>query len=206
MKIVIVSMMMAIVGLLGYTPAVEGIVVEDPLYPGMTIVAQEESQAKAVYKITKWNVEFKVMLTRSPQAVDVKMLGPDGTVVGLGKFGKEGNAGRKLVLRKTAKGIISLWQFAADRVLVKGGTVRLMAMQEEGNQLWTCQYCCYEANLIDEGHVYSDEDYAKEQIKKGKKPHEWGWIYDLPPSSAREAYTDCVDSCLEGGECSDYEW
>ena len=109
----------------------------------------------------------------------------------------------------TAKLRSILWEifpkkFAVDRTFIEDGKLQVIALQEEGNQLWTCQYCCYETHL--QGTAYSDDAYVEEQIKKGKPPKEWGWIYDLPPSDAREAYTDCVDACMEGEECSDYEW
>ncbi|MEM7375570.1 MAG: hypothetical protein AAF587_43655 [Bacteroidota bacterium] len=177
---------------------------QDPLYKGIKIVDKKLSPEKAVYHLKKWDIDFKVSLSKTPTAVNIRIFGPKESLIGIGKIGKEGTKARKLVMQKSAKGIISLWQFAMDRVMINNGNLVLVGMLKEGSQLWTCQYCCYETHL--QGTAYTDGQYVAEQIKKGKPPKDWGWIYDLPPSDAREAFTDCVDACLSGEECSDYEW
>lgn len=180
-----------------------------PLYKGITVVSQEKSPSEMTFVLKKWDINFKLVLTKSPTAVNIRIFGPGKSLIGNGKIAKEGTKARKFVLQKSAKGIWSLWQFAFDQIGINNGNLFFytrsnLTKSDVEEALINCRYCCWENHL--EGTVYANEQYVEEQIKKGLPPKDWGWIYDLPPSSAQEAYTDCMDSCTEGGECADYEW
>jgi hypothetical protein len=179
---------------------------KDLLYPGMTIHSETKEKGKLIYLLERWERKFYLELSRTSQAVSIKLTTEEGDLLGLGKMAKQGLEERKIVLRRGTKGFSSFWQFAMDRTKMSDAGFRLVPLMEEGAPLWTCQMCCYDAYLYRTEIIARDDEYAESQLADGVAPKDWRRFFEVTQDLGWEKYNDCVDACLSGGECSNYSW
>ncbi|MEL6589553.1 MAG: hypothetical protein AAFP02_12620 [Bacteroidota bacterium] len=170
------------------------------LYPTLTLVSANENTNNAIYRISKAGTDYRVSIgINGNNAGFVIQTQADG-VIGQATSSLSGSC-EVISVTKTQKGLLDLWQFAMDRVIVNNGALALFGASASSSNSALVQHFCEEKcdDQLEQA-ITVDNKANKTFYKAISIPGVGNGTCDgyIPcTASILQSYEDCVCECVE---------
>lgn len=167
------------------------------LYPTLTLVSANESTNNAIYKISKAGTTYRISIgINGNNAGFVIQTQADG-VIGQATSSLSGSC-EVISVTKTQKGLLDLWQFAMDRVVVRNGALALFGTAASSSNEALVQHICEEKcddqleQAIVADNKVNQTFYKVVSVGNGTCDGYIPCTMDM-----LQSYEDCVCACVE---------